>query len=132
MRHFEDYQRTKSNPYILPENLYKQTLYQIRDYNRICEEIKDLPTRSPAPPDGQPRGNGTGNPTEYTGVKLAQYKTIKEAIEKARNDIPVEYREGVWKKVMYNSNYPIDADPSTYWRYKCKFVYSVAKYLFLA
>lgn len=132
MRNFRDYQRTKSNPYILPENLYKQTLYQVRDYNRMKDELKEEPELKAIEIDGQPRGNGTGDPTSYRATKRAEYDRITKTIEEALKGIPAEFRSGVWKNILYNSPYPNDSHRSTYWRYKSKFIHTVAKKLFLA
>ena len=45
----------------LPRNLYRQTLFAIRDYPRIKEEYEDLLQGSPADMDGQPKGNNVGD-----------------------------------------------------------------------
>ena len=43
--------------------------------------------------------------------------------------IPEEYRKGVWRSVMYNEPYPLDASRSTYGLHKSRFVYKVAENL---
>ena len=52
-------------------------------------------------------------------------------IEKKKQMIPKEYRDGVWNNILFGTAYPDDADRSTYGRYKSKFVYSVARGLYL-
>ena len=132
MRNYEDYQRKRKNPYILPDNLYKQTLYQIRDINRIHEELKEEISLKAVQLDGMPRGSKTGDSTAYIATKRAEYQRIYDAVMDAKKEIPEALREGVWRKIMYNAPYPGLADPSTYWRWKCKFIYLVAKNLNLA
>ena len=77
-----DYQRTKRNPWILPHNLYRQTLYAIRDYNRIKEEYEYLIMGHPAEMDGQPKGTKTGDPTAAIAAKAERLHIIKEQMQK--------------------------------------------------
>ena len=70
-----DYQRIQGNRWVLPRNLYRQTLFAIRDYPRIKEEYEDLLQGSPADMDGQPKGNNVGDPTAVTAVKAKSYIT---------------------------------------------------------
>lgn len=126
-----DYQRTKSNPYILPRNLWSQTLYQIRDYQRLKEELSAVLDESAAPADGQPRGTMTGDPVLSKVMKREKAGQTVKAIDDAKKEIPEEYIDGVWRNIVYGSPYPLDASRSTYSRYKSKFVYCVARNLFL-
>ena len=122
-----DYQRTKRNPWILPHNLYRQTLYAIRDYNRIKEEYEYLIMGQPAEMDGQPKGTQTGDPTAAVAAKAERLHNQLRAIDDAKNVIPKEYLKGVWDNIVYGTAYPTDADRTTYWRHKSHFVYEVAK-----
>ena len=124
-----DYQRRKDK-YILPTAVYHQTLWQIRDYHRLREEYAAVAEERPGPSDGMPRGKGgTSDPTFQKAVKLEQIGRVLSAIDTAKAMIPDEYREGVWRSVMYREPYPIDADRTTYSRWKSKFVYTVAEKL---
>lgn len=124
-----DYQRKRGNPYILPRNLYRQVIYQIKDYDRLCLEYEEIIEASRVLPDGQPKGNLTGDPTFAVAVKLAGISVRIEAIEKAMNEIPAEYRKGVWNNIIKEKSFPLDADRATYYRQKGKFVWNVAKKL---
>jgi len=124
-----DYQR-KRGKYTLPREVYLQTLWQIRDYDRLCQKYAETVTESPAPSDGTPRAKGiTSDPTYQKAVKLEHIGRVILAIETARDMVPEEYRPGVWASVMYREPYPIDADRTTYGRWKSKFVYTVAEKL---
>ena len=124
-----DYQRRKDK-YILPPAVYHQTLWQIRDYHRLNEEYASVAEESPGPSDGMPRGKGgTSDPTFQKAVKLERIGRIISAIDTAKSMIPPEYREGVWRSVMYREPYPFDADRATYGRWKSRFVYAVAEKL---
>ena len=124
-----DYQRKKGK-YTLPREVYRQTLWQIRDYDRLCQKYAETVTESPAPSDGMPRAKGiTSDPTYQKAVKLEHIGRVLAAIEEALALVPPEYRKGVWNSVLYDTPYPFDADRTTYGRWKSKFVYTVAEKL---
>lgn len=122
------YQRWKNNKYILPTAVYNKTIWQIRDYYRLKEAQDDIIYQQGAP-DGTPRASTVGDPTYNKALKLEHVRNIVGVIEVALQEIPQEYRRGVWDSVQYRSPYPIDADRSTYGRLKSKFVYTVARRL---
>ncbi len=122
-----EYQKQKNNPYKLPHNLYMRMLYLVRDYDRIKSEREDILNASPAL-DGTPH-SGIGNPTESKGIKLAGLKDYCKAIDEALNFLPAEYRRGVWNNICYQYPYPVDASESTYKRWRCRFIYQLAKNL---
>lgn len=122
------YQRQKNNKYILPSAVYNKTIWQIRDYYRLKEARDDIIYQRGSD-DGTPKGTGTGDPTFRKAEKLARVTDIVKVIEDALEQIPPEYRKGVWDSVQFRSPYPINADRSTYGRLKSRFVYMVAKKL---
>lgn len=122
-----NYQRKKNNPYLLPHNLYMRMLYLVRDYERIRSEREDILNGSP-PVDGIPHV-GVGNPTEQKAIKLAMLGRECEAVEKAIETIPKEYRKGVLRSINDKEPYPITAGEATYRRYKYKLTYMTAKFL---
>lgn len=127
----KEYQRQKGNKYILPRELYNQTIWQIRDYHRLKDQAEAILEASPEPSDGQPKGNGTGNVVESKVLKRERLLDTIYIIESCKKEIPSEYQEGVWNNTVFGQPFPEDADRSTYGRYKSKFVYEVAKKLFL-
>lgn len=102
-------------------------LYLVRDYERIRSEREDILKGSP-PVDGIPH-SGIGNPTEQKAIKLAGLGGNCTAIEQALRAVPSEYRKGVWNNICYQSPYPNDAGEATYKRWRCRFIYEVAKNL---
>lgn len=125
-----DYQAQKNNPYYLERTLYRATLAVIRDYDRLRMEYKAILEESPAPPDGMPRGTRVSDPTGRTAIRREEISKKLDAVEEALQVVPKEYRKGVWNSIVNYSRYPKDADKSTYWRYKARFVYHVAKNLY--
>ena len=121
-----DYQKKKNNPWRLPKYLYKQTLNLIRDYHRLKEEYEDALHSSPQD-SSSGRSSMPGDPTGAKVIKLEKLHERIQAIEKAKREIPEVYMQGVWNSIVHGAAYPEDADRTTYWRYKAKFVYQVAE-----
>lgn len=120
-----DYPRKKGK-YILPGTVYMKTVYQIRDYHRLKEKIRDTIDAGGRPGEAQGSGGRKGSVTETKALQIYNDGIIVDAIEKARDEIPEEYRHGVWNSVMYSEPYPLDADRSTYGLHKSRFVHKVA------
>ncbi|MBK5254332.1 MAG: hypothetical protein JJE03_07760 [Peptostreptococcaceae bacterium] len=126
-----DYQRQKGNKYLLPRTLYHQTIWQIREYYRLKSQVDAILEESPSPPDGQPHGTGIGDEVACKVIRRENKMSVIKVIEKEKNAIPKEYRDGVWDNIQFGAPYPMDADRTTYGRYKSRFVYNIAKGLYL-
>lgn len=114
----------------IPEELYRQTLWMIKGYDRMKEEYDNAIWDSPEPPDGQPRGSNTGDPTSREGMKRAELFRKLQAIEQAKISIPNDYREGVWNNVLYKVPYPRAGHRSTWWHHKAAFIRRVAENMY--
>ena len=123
-----EYQR-KRGKYTLPGTVYMKTIYQIRDYHRLKEKIQDTIDEGPDPRQLHVTGGGKNSVTETKALRIYDDSTVVSAIEKALAEVPEEYQSGVWRSVMYNESYPLDAARSTYGMHKSRFVYTVALYL---
>lgn len=122
-----DYQ-PKKNKYILPNALYNQILWQIRDYYRIKDEYNSIPEemKSPSDNDGLPHGSPSFDGMDKKIIRMDRLRAWIEVIEVERNEIPIEYRSGVWDHIMYRKPYPDVADRSTFSRYKSRLIYNIA------
>lgn len=121
----KEYQ-TKHSKNILPRAVYMKTVYQIRDYHRLKENLQDTLDEQPAPRQPSVSGTKKGSVVETKAIKRERDYDIVKGIDEAIETIPEEYRHGVWQAVMYNSPYPEDAALSTYSRYKAEFIVMVA------
>lgn len=124
-----EYQRKKKNKYLLPHNVYMQTLYAIRDYERLKSESEMILDSSPPSVCTTPGGKGgvsPSSPTETKALKIAEYNAKITAVSGALKSIPQEYRRGVLNNILHGARYPIDADIRTYQRNKQKFIYFAA------
>ena len=124
-----DYQRQKNNKYILSRAVYHKTLWQIRDYYRLKEEAEGILHESSPVSDGMPRGTVIGDPVHSKAVRREEALHIIKIIEEEKAKIPEEYQKGVWDSIQYGSRYPLNANRSTYGRWKSFFVYHVAEKL---
>lgn len=121
-----DYQRKRNNKYILPTAVYHQTIWLIRDYDRMMKELDDILLESPAPPDGMPSGTSKVSEVQVKAERREPLLKKTTAIEKALKKVPKEYRKGVWNNIQNRCPFPIDADRTTYARWKSKFIRDVA------
>lgn len=125
----KDYQPTTK--YVLPQAIYHQTVWKVRDYYRLRALLDAELFSSPAPPDGQPRGGGKAD--EVATKAMRRERALEEVgiIEGELQLLPAEYQVGVWKNIQYRQPYPEDASRSTYSLQKQRYLYEVAKKLFL-
>ena len=67
-------------PYKIREYV-KNELYQYWDNCKALEELeKEILEESADPPDGQPKGNGAGKPTERKAVKIIEQTSTRRMI----------------------------------------------------
>lgn len=120
-----DYQREKNNPYWLPTDLYRQTLYLVRDYKRLKQEHTDIILSTNAQQEG--RSSLPTDPTCQIAMRLENIFERISAVEKAFNIIPEEYQNGIYKNITEFEAYPLDAGRNTYGRWKARFIFQVAR-----
>ena len=122
-----NYQRTKNNPYWLPHSLYRKVLITIEDYPRMKAAQLAVIKQSPET-FGGPK-NMISDPTANKGVRVANMSRETDAIDRALEAIPPEYRRGVWEHIVNGARYPDDAAYITYQRQRQLFIYLTAKNL---
>jgi len=122
------YQLIKGNPYVLPENLYRQVLYLIKDYDRIKllweEELYTTPRN-----EFGPRGSSKSDPTFSKAARRIRLEEDLRAMDKAMSQIPDEYREHVINHARYGIRFPDWADRKTWFKYQSKYIFHVAENL---
>ena len=120
-----DYQRKKGK-YILPDAVYHQVLWQIRDYYRLKDEALAVLEESPPPPDGLPHGDPDPDGVLKKAIRRIDLQRVTDLIEDELEKIPKEYRRGVWLNIQYRTAFPSDAGRATYARYKSIMIYNLA------
>ena len=114
---------------MLPSNVRSQVLYLVRDYDRMLEEADAILEESGIAEGGMPKGSGMGDPVAQAALRREHLLVKIGAIEKALEGLPDEYRRAVFDNAKYRVPYPDYADRTTFWRYRAKFFYKIAKLL---
>lgn len=122
-----DYRRT-TGKYVLPDAVYHQVLWQIRDYYRLKSEAEAIieetgSTIGDGMPHGSPSPDGVFNKVQ----RRIDLLRIVDMVDKEMAMIPREYQQGVWRNILYRTAFPMDADRSTYARYKSRMIYNIAE-----
>ena len=120
-----DYQPQKNNNYILPNALYRQIIWLVRDYERLKEAYLTVELHSKSYED-IPFFNASSKPVEHEVIRKLDIRNKIDAIESALSLIPTEYQKGIWNNIVKEKAYPLDASTSTYGRWKRRFIYYVA------
>ena len=103
-------------------------IYLVKDYGRMKVLINDLA-------DGLPNSravvsvNQHADPTLIKVIKIERLSEECRAVEWALEQIPAEYQKVIFNKICRDAAYPLCADPSTYSRWKCRFIYHIAEKL---
>ena len=112
--------------YALPNELYRQTVWFIKQYEQKQTEYKTV-FWSYVEADGQPRATMPGNPTQSRGMRAARLSQDLKAVEDALQRLPEYYREPVLQNTVNKKPWPCLADRKTYCKYKRMFVWWVAR-----
>ena len=124
----KDYQPKYKNKYYLRKGLYQKTLAFVRDYDGMRQDRINIIHGTSSALDGMPRGSGTSDTTADKAMRILALDSDIDAIEKALNTIPPEYRSSVMTLIM-TGKVPFNAYASrrTIGRWKAKLLYLVAK-----
>lgn len=124
----KDYQPKHKNKYYLRKGIYQRTLALVRDYDGMRQDRINILHGTYSSLDGMPKGNNISDPTADRAAKIAVLSGDIDAIEKALNTIPPEYRNSVMTLIM-TGKVPFNAYASrrTIGRWKAKLLYFVAK-----
>ncbi len=106
----KDYQKTKDNIYLLPQTVYRQALYAIKDLDRLRGKLFYLEEVSSSLKSIDPSelffcGGSVSDVTGDLASEMAQTETRIRAIEKAFRKIPEKYRRGIEDKLIYDVPY---------------------------
>ena len=124
----KDYQPKYKNKYYLRKGLYQKTLAFVRDYDGMWQDRINIIHGTSSALDGMPRGSGTSDTTADKAMRILALDGDIDAIEKALNTIPPEYRSSVMTLIM-TGKVPFNAyaHRNTIGNHKRRFLYLVAK-----
>ena len=129
----KDNQQKRKKNHVLPQPVYRQALWAVKDLLRMKRRLSEL--RSEAYAVGgrdflKPcAGYGSGFVCDVTGNRAAQIANLSwriDAIVNALNALPEKYREGIERKMVYDVPYSDDYHPNTWKRWQQVFLYNVA------
>lgn len=132
----KDYQQKSMKPYLMPEPVYRQAYWALRDLKRMKEELAHLMEERDlisASSTGMSNfASGTGKISDVTGnraIKITQLSARILAMETAFDTIPEKYRGGLWRKNVENLTFGDGAHLNTWKKWQQVLIFNVAKNL---
>jgi hypothetical protein len=132
----KEYQQKKMRSYVMPEAVYRQALWALKDLPRLREELKQLVEERDLITSGALIVSdvtfGTGKISDSTGnraVKIANISSRILAIESAFAEIPDKYRKGLWIRNIENAKYEDGAHPNTWKKWQQILIFHIAQNL---
>lgn len=125
-----EYQQKKMKSYLLPEAVYRQALWAVKDLPRMREKLMELEQsidRLPQIYTGQPRCSGIH--ADLTAARAGQMANLAmriRIIEDSLKIVPEKYQDGILDKVAYGVPYPDLHHSNTWKRWQQVFLYQVA------
>ena len=131
---YREYQVKKLKDYVLPEAVYRQALWAVKDLNRLKEQLNEEVENvdNIHSPDFFNESVGKGFYSDLTGKKAEKLITLTnriEAIENALFSIPEKYRRGMIEKLANGGMFEDRFHPNTWKRWQQIYIYHVAKNL---
>lgn len=127
----QEYQTTKNNQFLLPDEAYRRTISTIRDYDRRKEQYENLPSDNGAVGFVKAsNGSDTTDNTQKMGIIRAEISREIEAVDQAMEIVPETYRSEILRNILFpRTGYNGYAHRNTYHYWKRKFIYMTAENL---
>lgn len=128
-----EWQQTRMTDYLMPDTVYYQSIWAVRDLDRMQKRIKQIrkqrDRRSGASILTERGSLYTGSsPVEKFALEEAVLEERVEAIKKALGRVPEQYRSYILANIILKN--PGSAFPDKVWRsWKQIFLYAVARNL---
>ncbi|MBQ3578737.1 MAG: hypothetical protein IJK59_03530 [Firmicutes bacterium] len=107
----------------------QRALWLIRDYPHIKARLEELDGYGTGgASDGQPRAHDPKSPVEVLAIKRAALSAQLKPIEKAFDEIPEEYRKGLWEAITARRRYPPYATVRTWKKWRQRLLWYTAFY----
>ena len=129
----KDYQQKRMKEHLLPQPVYRQALWAVKDLLRLRSRLSEL--RRAAYAVGERKlldrcvRSGGGFVCDSTGnnaVEIANLSCRIDAIVSAFDAVPEKYRAGIESKLVYDVPYSDDFHPNTWKRWQQVYLYNVA------
>ncbi len=129
-----EYQAKRMKEYVLPEAVYRQALWAIKDIgrlkselNRLIEDVDSIPGRGFVN-----ESTVKGGYSDITAKKAERLVTLTnriDNIESALFYVPERYRMGLRRKLHEGGSFGDEFHPNTWKKWQQVYVYHVAKNL---
>ena len=126
-----DFQQLKDRNFVLPQTVYRQALYAIKDLDRLRKKLEylrseayDIKGRDPNDIVGQ--SGYVSDRMADKAVEIASTQARIKAIEDAFQTIPFEYRDGIEDKLVYDVPYDLRHSINTWKKYQQRLIFRVA------
>lgn len=106
----------------------QRALWLIRDYPNIKAKLEALDGFGAPENDGQPRAHNPHSTTEQAALERAALSAQIEAVDKAFERIPPEYRRGIWEGITQRKRYPDTAGIKTWKRWRQRVLWYTAHF----
>ena len=126
-----EYQLKRIKSYVLPETVYRQALWAVKDLPRMREKLQELEQVLDSMPQayvGQPRGSG-GRPADLTALRAGEMANLSMRIglnEGCLKSVPEQYRDGILDKLTCGVPFPDRYHINTWKRWQQIYLYQVA------
>ncbi len=129
-----EYQVKRMKDYVLPEAVYRQALWAVKDFNRLKEELNRAVENidNIHSPNFFNESIGSGLYSDITAKKADKLITLTnriDSIESAFFYIPEKYRWGIRNKLMDGGRFGDDFHPNTWKKWQQVYLFHVAKNL---
>ncbi|MBR6529569.1 MAG: hypothetical protein IKT62_05985 [Firmicutes bacterium] len=129
-----EYQSKKLKEYVLPETVYRQALWAVKDVARLKEELNKAIENidNIHSPNFFNESIGKGIYSDTTAKKADRLITITnriDSIEAALFSVPEKYRQGLRNKLMEGGSFGDQFHPNTWKKWQQVYIYHVAKNL---
>jgi hypothetical protein len=129
-----EYQSKKLKEYVLPETVYRQALWAVKDVARLKEELNKAIENidNIHSPNFFNESIGKGIYSDTTAKKADRLITITnriDSIEAALFSVPEKYRQGLRSKLMEGGSFGDQFHPNTWKKWQQVYIYHVAKNL---
>lgn len=104
----------------------QRALWLIRDYPNIKAKVEDMDGFGSGSSDGGPRSTVPHSSTQDVAIRRAELSWQLDIVEKAMQQIPEEYRAGVWNNIVKRERFPDTASFKAWKRWRQRFIWYVA------
>lgn len=102
-----DYQLKREKSYLLPQTVYRQALYAVKDLDRMKKKLQFMEAEASGILSSDPsvimsRGGAVSDITGNRASEMALTESRIKAIESAFEEVPQKYRSGLKDKLIYD------------------------------